>query len=71
MVWYGSKFIEGLIMNDRDVILKLARVIIAVAWTDGEISNEEINALKDLLFSMRRSGFDDVMQFSAQEWERL
>jgi uncharacterized tellurite resistance protein B-like protein len=71
LVWYGSKFIEGLIMNDRDVILKLARVIIAVAWTDGEISNEEINALKDLLFSMRRSGFDDVMQFSAQEWERL
>lgn len=58
-------------MNDRDVILKLARVIIAVAWADGEISNEEINALKDLLFSMRQTGFDEVMQFSGQEWARL
>lgn len=58
-------------MNDRDILLKLARVIIAVAWTDGEISNEEINCLKDLLFSMRRSGFDEVMQFSGQEWARL
>lgn len=58
-------------MNDRDVILKLAKVIIAVAWADGEISNEEINALKDLLFSMRQTGFDEVMQFSGQEWARL
>lgn len=58
-------------MNDRDILLKLARVIIAVAWTDGEISNEEINCLKDLLFSMRQSGFDEVMQFSGQEWARL
>ena len=58
-------------MNERDLILKLARVIIAVAWADGEISNEEINCLKDLLFSLRKSGFDDVMQFNAQEWARL
>ncbi len=58
-------------MNDRDILLKLARVIIAVAWSDGEISNEEINSLKDLLFTMRRSGFDDVMQYSAQDWARL
>lgn len=58
-------------MNDRDILLKLARVIIAVAWADGEISNEEINCLKDLLFSMRQSGFDEVMQFSGQEWARL
>jgi uncharacterized tellurite resistance protein B-like protein len=58
-------------MNDRDILLKLARVIIAIAWADGEISNEEINCLKDLLFSMRRSGFDEVMQFNAQEWARL
>jgi uncharacterized tellurite resistance protein B-like protein len=58
-------------MSDRDVLLKLARVIIAVAWADGEISNEEINALKDLLFSMRQTGFDEVMQFNAQEWARM
>lgn len=58
-------------MNERELILKLARVIIAIAWIDGEISNEEINCLKDLLFSLRKSGFDDVMQFNAQEWARL
>lgn len=58
-------------MNDHDLILKVARVIIAVAWADGEISNEEINCLKDLLFSLRKSGFDEVMQFNAQEWARL
>ncbi len=58
-------------MNERDLILKLARVIIAVAWADGEISNDEINCLKDLLFSLRKSSFDEVMQFNAQEWARL
>ena len=58
-------------MANRDLILKLARVIIAVAWADGEITNEEINSLKELIFSLRRSGFDEVMQFSAQEWARL
>ena len=58
-------------MSDRDLILKLARVIIAVAWADGEISHEEINSLKDLLFHLRTSAFDDSMQFSGQEWARL
>ncbi len=58
-------------MSDRDVLLKLARVIIAIAWVDGEVTNEEVNSLKDLLFKMRQSGFDDVMQFNAQEWARL
>ncbi len=58
-------------MNEREIILKLARVIIAIAWSDGKISNEEVNCLKDLLFSLRQSGFDDAMQVSAQEWARL
>ncbi|MGD2079395.1 MAG: TerB family tellurite resistance protein [Chloroflexota bacterium] len=58
-------------MSDRDLILKLARVIIAVAWADGEISNDEINSLKDLLFHLRTSAFDDTMQISAREWARL
>lgn len=58
-------------MSDKDLILRLARVLIAVAWADGEVSNEEINSLKDLLFQLRASAFDDTMQFSAQEWARL
>jgi uncharacterized tellurite resistance protein B-like protein len=58
-------------MSDKDLILKLARVIIAVAWADGHISNEEINNLKDLLFHLRTSAFNDPLQFSGQEWSRL
>jgi len=58
-------------MSDKDLVLKLARVIIAVAWADGEISNEELNSLKDLLLHLRTSAFNDPMQFSSQEWARL
>lgn len=58
-------------MNDRDVILKLARVIIAAAWADGEISHEEINSLKDLLFRLPQFGNGQSAQLSAQEWARL
>jgi len=37
---------------DREFIMKLARLVIAAAWADGEIRNEEMNALKDLIFSL-------------------
>lgn len=33
-------------------IMALAKVIIAAAWADGQMTNEEINSLKDLLFRM-------------------
>ena len=32
--------------------MTLAKVIIAAAWADGEVSHEEINSLKDLLFRL-------------------
>jgi len=35
---------------DSNLILNLAKVVIAAAWVDGEIDHEEINNLKDLLF---------------------
>jgi uncharacterized tellurite resistance protein B-like protein len=34
------------------MILTLAKVIIAAAWADGTLSNDEINSLKDLLFRL-------------------
>ena len=37
-------------MADSNLILNLAKVVIAAAWVDGEIDHEEINNLKDLLF---------------------
>lgn len=58
-------------MSDKQFVMTLAKVIIAAAWADGQISNEEINSLKDLIFHLRQSGFDDVNQLSAQEWARL
>jgi uncharacterized tellurite resistance protein B-like protein len=35
-----------------NLILDLAKVIIAAAWADGEVSHDEINSLKDLLFHL-------------------
>jgi len=58
-------------MSDKQFVMTLAKVIIAAAWADGEITNEEVNSLKDLIFHLRQSGFDDVNQLNAQEWARL
>ena len=50
-------------MGNRNLILALAKLVISAAWADGELSNEEVNALKDLLFSL-----DEV---SAEDWTVL
>ncbi len=50
-------------MPKPDLILALARVMIAVAWADGRISNQELNCLKDLLFRLP--------QMSARRWAEL
>ena len=39
-------------MPGTNVIMDLAKVMVAAAWADGEITNEEINSLKDLLFHL-------------------
>ncbi|HEY70030.1 MAG TPA: hypothetical protein G4O08_05535 [Anaerolineae bacterium] len=36
----------------KKMIMTLAKVIIAVAWADGEMTFEEVNCLKDLLFHL-------------------
>ena len=58
-------------MAEKDLIMKLAKVIIALAWADGEISNEEVNSLKDLLYRLPRVGYATGIQLSAREWARL
>ena len=45
------------------LIMALAKVIIAAAWADGQMTNEEINSLKDLLFRMP--------EMSARDWAAL
>ena len=53
--------------NDRERMLSLAKALIATAWADGEITLDEQNCLKDIIFHLSDSG----VQLSAQEWELL
>jgi uncharacterized tellurite resistance protein B-like protein len=55
----------------RSRIFTLAKVLIAAAWADGEITEEEKQCLKDLLFHLPDAGLDAGIQMTAQEWERL
>ena len=47
-------------MADKQFIMDLAKLVIAAAWADGELTNEEVNALKDLLFMLP--------DLSGEEW---
>ena len=50
-------------MPDETFIMDLAKLLIAAAWVDGELSNEEINSLKDLLFT--------IPDISGEAWKQL
>lgn len=50
-------------MADSNIIKTLAKVMVATAWVDGTVSNEELNNLKDLLFQlpdMTASDWDEI-----------
>lgn len=53
--------------DNRTRMLDLAKVLIAAAWADGEITIDEQNCLKDIIFHLSDTG----VQLSAQEWEML
>ena len=50
-------------MAKPNLILTLAKVIIAAAWADGSVSHDEINCLKDLLFR--------IPDLNARDWATL
>jgi uncharacterized tellurite resistance protein B-like protein len=50
-------------MANPDLIMTLGKVIIAAAWADGEVTNEEVNSLKDLLFHLPN--------LKARQWAEL
>ncbi len=50
-------------MRNEQMILTLAKVVLAAAWADGAMSHEEINSMKDVLFRMP--------QLSARQWASL
>ena len=45
------------------LLFKLAKLMIAVSWADGKIENSEVNALKELLFSLP--------ELNDREWAEL
>ena len=53
--------------NNRDRLFVLAKVLIASAWADGEISLDEKNCLKDIIFRLAGTGG----QLSGREWSLL
>ena len=56
-------FISEETMSRSTVIMPLAKVMIAAAWADGVVSNDEINCLKDLLFQLP--------EMTARDWSEL
>jgi uncharacterized tellurite resistance protein B-like protein len=50
-------------MPETNLILTLAKVIIAAAWANGEVAHDEVNSLKDLLFHLR--------DLTARDWAEL
>jgi uncharacterized tellurite resistance protein B-like protein len=50
-------------MSNEQLIMTLAKVLIAAAWADGEMTLEETNSMKDLLFRLP--------QLSARQWATL
>jgi uncharacterized tellurite resistance protein B-like protein len=50
-------------MAKEPLILALAKVLIAAAWADGELTHEEVNSMKDLLWRLP--------QLTARQWASL
>lgn len=50
-------------MAKEDTVKAIAKVMIAAAWVDGEITQDEINSLKDLLFRLP--------DMTASDWSEL
>jgi uncharacterized tellurite resistance protein B-like protein len=53
--------------DNRSRMLTLAKVLIAAAWADGDISLEEKNCLKDIIFII----LDGAAPLSGQDWSML
>ena len=50
-------------MSDSDLIMTLGKVIIATAWVDGKVTEDEINSLKDVTFRLP--------ELTAHQWAEL
>lgn len=50
-------------MAREEFVMNLAKLLIAAAWADGELTNEEVNSMKDLLFT--------IPELQGEQWKRL
>ena len=50
-------------MPNSEVVMALAKVMAAGAWVDGQVTNDELNSLKDLLFQ--------IPEMSARDWAQI
>ena len=46
-------------MPNHAFVMDLAKLMIVAAWADGELTNDEVNALKDLIFTIGEISGDD------------
>ncbi|NTU84694.1 MAG: hypothetical protein HGA45_35910, partial [Chloroflexales bacterium] len=51
--------------------MALAKVIIAAAWADGELANDEVNSLKNLLAELGQTVGSGEMALTMQDWAEL
>jgi len=58
-------------MAERNLILSLAKVIIAAAWADHDLTPAEKDSLQDLLFRLPESYKSGNRRLSSQEWAVL
>jgi uncharacterized tellurite resistance protein B-like protein len=58
-------------MPDKNLVMTLAKVLIAAAWVDGEVTEEEANSAKDLLFYLPQTAGMKNMKLTAQEFSLL
>ncbi len=58
-------------MPDRHLILSLAKVALATAWADGEITQQEVNSVKQVLLRLPRAAGKSGPQLTAREFAML
>jgi uncharacterized tellurite resistance protein B-like protein len=58
-------------MSDRNLLLALAKVALAAAWADGEITMQEVNSVKAVLMRLPRSAGKSGPQLTAREFSML
>ncbi len=58
-------------MASGHLIVALAKVLVAAAWADGELDNEEVNIMKDLLYRLPQGATSNNSYYTEQEWAQI